>query len=1111
MSGENINRRLNIYINDREVVNSLGGVEREMAKVRGQMRNLVKGTDDYDKKLAELKDTYSQLKEKQADFKEEIQDTTKVMGEAREAASKIFTGLSSGNAKLAQEGLNGIKGSLLGVVKASWAFIMTPIGATLTILAGIGAITKMFVDYNEEIRQSTRLIENLSGKTGQAAADIRVGVSAIAKTFKVEFETVAKAVDNLVDTGVVKNEMKALEKIKNGLLRAPDSNEFLSSLENTSETARQLGMDLDDVIALKEAIEAKGVDPDKVFGALEKATKNLQTQTKSLRDDLSSALGAAFTDDVLKKIRTGQISINEALTLIDKKSKEVGLNMTEQQRLTSEIFGKSGIAAGGFAKILDIVTEAQNKQNEGLTPLQKNLDKLAESELASQKAQDNALNSDGYEKWKTKAILAINTVKKGFWDMFYNITNGAGADKQKIKIDAEQKAINNYTEDALKSFEDYISRRKKSMGDEFDFEKVREERLATIRAQYAKSGAGSWDDTSKSNIEIQKRLEAEIDAVKNYGKQTKSLKYSQTEEEKKAQEDAAKARAKALEDAKKHSEEIKKLYETSQKELLSTQRSFEDAYLGNQKETYEKEKVLLDLEFSRKIEDLKIKSKQEQDEIAKLQDQLGDPKNSKSDVILLKKTIENKKEIQKEYNDTILAYQETFNIKLAALQEKYINKEFQREEEENQKALQKLQTRQNLELASISTLADAKKLLQNSLSTDELEKIKTLEDAKKEITKRHLQEEYELQLEYLQKVSDQYKSLFELDYASGLSLLTDEERIKISQKLDELALKISEFKVKIKGTETSATDSASASLSGIDILGFSPQQWTDAFDSLDTWKEKIGAIGMAIGGLKNGFGMYFQFLEAGEKRNLQAFEATNRKKQKALSDQLEKGFISQEVYNAKKERLDAELAKKKANMEYKQAKRQKMMNIASIISNTALAVSKTMGETGFFGLPLAAIVAAQGAAQLAVALAQPLPSPEEFYDGGYTGDGNPKEISNALGRKPYLYHKKEYVVPHDVLFDNDPVVPKMIDYLEAKRLGRSPILDVPSSSNPSNPSGSGNQTDTALGYSIERLTDAILRLEEKDFTAYLTDDIPTAKKIRERLKQLEKIENLATK
>jgi len=47
MAAENINRRLNIFINDREVVNSLGGITKELTKTKLALRNLNAGSETY--------------------------------------------------------------------------------------------------------------------------------------------------------------------------------------------------------------------------------------------------------------------------------------------------------------------------------------------------------------------------------------------------------------------------------------------------------------------------------------------------------------------------------------------------------------------------------------------------------------------------------------------------------------------------------------------------------------------------------------------------------------------------------------------------------------------------------------------------------------------------------------------------------------------------------------------------------------------------------------------------------------------------------------------------------------------------------------------------------
>jgi predicted nuclease with TOPRIM domain len=82
MADKKINRELSIYINDRQVINSLGGVTREITKVNAEMRNLNKNSASYDTDLKKLQGTLSELKDKQAEFKDEIQATNVTAGQA---------------------------------------------------------------------------------------------------------------------------------------------------------------------------------------------------------------------------------------------------------------------------------------------------------------------------------------------------------------------------------------------------------------------------------------------------------------------------------------------------------------------------------------------------------------------------------------------------------------------------------------------------------------------------------------------------------------------------------------------------------------------------------------------------------------------------------------------------------------------------------------------------------------------------------------------------------------------------------------------------------------------------------------------------------------------
>ena len=117
MAGENINRRLNIYINDREVVNSLGGVEREMAKVRGQLKQLEKGTEDYDKKKRELIDSLKKLTIEQKKFKDELAGTPGILNQIKTALGPVATGF------LAAFSITAIASGFFNKLREGWEIV----------------------------------------------------------------------------------------------------------------------------------------------------------------------------------------------------------------------------------------------------------------------------------------------------------------------------------------------------------------------------------------------------------------------------------------------------------------------------------------------------------------------------------------------------------------------------------------------------------------------------------------------------------------------------------------------------------------------------------------------------------------------------------------------------------------------------------------------------------------------------------------------------------------------------------------------------------------------------------------------------------------------------
>jgi tubulin-specific chaperone A len=139
---------------------------------------------------------------------------------------------------------------------------------------------------------------------------------------------------------------------------------------------------------------------------------------------------------------------------------------------------------------------------------------------------------------------------------------------------------------------------------------------------------------------------------------------------------------------------------------------------------------------------------------------------------------------------------------------------------------------------------------------------------------------------------------------------------------------------------------------------------------------------MALGAATQVFSQLDQFMSASENASLKRSETSANKKKENLKKQLDSGVISQKKYDKEVTKIDQELDAKKADIEYKQAKRQKALSIMNIAMNTAMAIMSVMSTGGGtryadFGISagiLTGFVTALGALQIATVLAQPLPA-----------------------------------------------------------------------------------------------------------------------------------------
>ena len=145
--------------------------------------------------------------------------------------------------------------------------------------------------------------------------------------------------------------------------------------------------------------------------------------------------------------------------------------------------------------------------------------------------------------------------------------------------------------------------------------------------------------------------------------------------------------------------------------------------------------------------------------------------------------------------------------------------------------------------------------------------------------------------------------------------------------------------------------------------------------------EKIGKIQEYSNQALSAISQIADIVKEKENAELEEYETANDEKKEALKQRLDDGLISQDEYNQQVAAMDEELKKKQAELELKQAKRQKAMAIMNATLSAAQAIIASLAQSPVAigpipnpaGIASLALATVTGAAQIAAIAAQPLP------------------------------------------------------------------------------------------------------------------------------------------
>lgn len=230
-----------------------------------------------------------------------------------------------------------------------------------------------------------------------------------------------------------------------------------------------------------------------------------------------------------------------------------------------------------------------------------------------------------------------------------------------------------------------------------------------------------------------------------------------------------------------------------------------------------------------------------------------------------------------------------------------------------------------------------------------------------------------------------------------------------------------------------------------------------AQQSTEAQRKKIESIADAIDQASQLMGALSNFVSTIYDGQVQKIEEEQEESEKASEAELaridklaETGAITTEEAEARKRaaeektaKRNEELEKKKAALQTRQAKLEKATNIIQTIMNTATGIMKAFAQGGMFATPIAAMIAAMGAVQLATIVAQPIPKyakGTKGHNGGlaWVGDGG---VSETI-----ITDKGMYLTPDTPTLVDLPKGAKVIPYaidMEVMKMGAvNPELKV---------------------------------------------------------------------
>lgn len=1082
---------------------SVAEAEAQNKRLQEALKRVDLTSDDAQKKIKELND---KIAANTAIIKENtpaIQDQTKATEQQAKANEDLagnmlnLLGLNTqfGSSLKGLEGagtgdvLDGLNTKVKAFGRTLMGLLSNPWVLSFLGIAGMVAGFKWWYEYNKGMIEASRLTQNFTGLTGDAADKITADTQAIADHMGKSFDDTIGAANTLVQQFGISWE-EALTKIEDGIEAGADMNgRLVENINQFAPALRDAGVSVDEFVSIL-AETRNGIFNEKGVQDIVKGGTRLKAMTKDVAESLDAC--GISSKQMQKDLKEGNITMLDAIQQVAAKLKELPENSQEAGQIMKSVFGRT--AAEGGTLLIQSIADVNTNLDVAKERMGK-LGKLNREQLTAQKELSETLaavfkmSGTKFEEMTTQAKTYVtqgltSIIKRcvDVYNWFVDLYNSSEFFRKNVEnAGATFKILWSVGKNVCKAIAEQFKGLGKIVEGVFTISPTKiAEGIETMGAGFKNAIVGVADDYMDAvkkaidNVEHKKlnhvtlHLEPEVspdkDPESNVGDTDKKQELIESEAEKKAREKAAKEAEKRAKEAEKRAkEELKRINE------------LEESKIAVMADGHEKELATIRLNYKKKMDEIRGNSETENSLRIQLAEQCQNEIaecERKYQTELSKINLENRlasvKEGSKEELTLKLAMLEANRAAELRAAEKngadisLINAKFNKERADMEEAYASEEVnRIEKKYADEQAIADNAYIHQMNVLkknyASEMELARGNADKQAKIKAKFEADQAKLTQYYAQTTAQ--ASIDMLEEVLQTENMSADERLKYEQELAKAKIKLEQVM-------------SDAAIEEIDKI-------TDADDkanekrkaSVRDWMQVAADSLNAINGLVSTvYDAKISRIEEEQEANSAAGEAEIER----ITELVDKKAITEEQGEARKRaaedrtaKKNEELEKKKQQLKYRQAVWDKANSIAQAGIATALAITHALPDVA-----LAAIAGAMGAVQVATILATPIP---KYAKGTDRHKGGPAIVGDGGMPELVIFGGKSWVTPDTpTLVDLPagamviPELPNSVDVVCPAPIVPDGVINTPVIVN--NDYGALQREVSALGFLIRQQT-----------------------------------------